>query len=190
MPLSSGSGSSHHSLKGPKLLPWVTWLICMSHMLRQWSYRRIKPSICQCAIKWPWASIVQSQYCASEVRSPKPCDPLTRFWSKRWSRLYNSDRRRYQASPWFVRRPSSKCGFDHVCWWVGTQSTNGHLKASSAVVTSHEISEACCLCGITLAQAAEFIVISTTILGSGLKVNIYTDSRYVFGVCHATDQNF
>ena len=49
-----------------------------------------------------------------------------------------------------------------------------NFKASYAVVTSHEILEACVLSKIKLAQAAELMVTRAAIFGSGLTMkNIY-----------------
>lgn len=70
-----------------------------------------------------------------------------------------------------------------------TWEKNGQLKVSYAFLTSHEISEAHVLSVIKLAQPAESIAGTRAIVfGSRLKVNIYSDSKYVFVFCHATDQ--
>lgn len=40
---------------------------------------------------------------------------------------------------------------------------------------------------IKLGKADELVAVTRVeILGSGQKANIYTDDKYVFGVCHAT----
>lgn len=49
--------------------------------------------------------------------------------------------------------------------------------------------EACILSGIKLGKADKLVAVTRAeILGSGHKVNIYTDDKYVFGICHATGQ--
>lgn len=72
-----------------------------------------------------------------------------------------------------------------------TQKKNGQLKASYALVTSHEILEASVLSVTNWAPAAESRAgTGAAVLGSGLKGNTYSGSEYVFASCHATDQKF
>lgn len=71
------------------------------------------------------------------------------------------------------------------------QKKNGQLKASYALVTSHEILEAYVLSVINWAPAAESRTVTrAAVLGSGLKGNTYSGSGYVFASCHATGQKF
>lgn len=66
---------------------------------------------------------------------------------------------------------------------------SGQLKAFYVLVTYHNILEACILSGIKLGKADKLVAVTRAeILGSGHKVNIYTDDKYVFGICHATGQ--
>lgn len=70
-----------------------------------------------------------------------------------------------------------------------TWDKSGQLQAFYVVVTYHKILEACILSGTKLGKAHKLVAVTTPeILGSGQKANIYTDDKYVFGVCHATGQ--
>lgn len=72
-----------------------------------------------------------------------------------------------------------------------TRKKNGQLKASYALVTSHEILEAYVLSVIKWAHKAESIAgTRAVVLGSGLKVNKDGDSKYVFAFCQCNRSTF
>lgn len=63
---------------------------------------------------------------------------------------------------------------------------NGIQKAGYAVVTQHEIIEAKALTPNTLAQKAELIALMRALeLTQEKTLNIWTDSKFAFGVVHA-----
>ncbi|KAG6932659.1 hypothetical protein G0U57_020933 [Chelydra serpentina] len=75
----------------------------------------------------------------------------------------------------------------HYEWYTDSSSTviNGQRRAGYTVVTLHETMEAKGLPAGTSAQLAELVALTRALeLSKGKRVNIFTDSRYVFGVLH------
>ncbi|KAG6922248.1 hypothetical protein G0U57_003148 [Chelydra serpentina] len=73
---------------------------------------------------------------------------------------------------------------DGSAWVVEGQRISGF-----AVITQFEVLQSAPLGPSTSAQAAELIALTRACeLAAGQSVNIYTDSKYAFGVCHATGQ--
>ncbi|XP_044275048.1 uncharacterized protein LOC123017628 [Varanus komodoensis] len=67
------------------------------------------------------------------------------------------------------------------------QDANGTLHSSYVVVSPASIVEAYLLPGVRSAQTAELVALTrAATLASGSSVNIFTDSKYAFGICHAT----
>uniref|UniRef100_A0A8C8RYR2 RNase H type-1 domain-containing protein n=1 Tax=Pelusios castaneus TaxID=367368 RepID=A0A8C8RYR2_9SAUR len=79
---------------------------------------------------------------------------------------------------------------DYVLFTDGSASViHGERHAGYAVVTEHWVWEAKPLRPGTSAQAAELVALRRACeLTEGRTVNIYTDSRYAFSICHATGQ--
>ncbi|CAM4616658.1 unnamed protein product, partial [Lepidochelys kempii] len=73
-------------------------------------------------------------------------------------------------------------------WYTDGSSTviDGQRRAGYAVVTLHDTVEAEGLPAGTSAQLAELIALTRALeLSKGKRVNIFTDSKYAFGVLHA-----
>ncbi|XP_034625181.1 protein NYNRIN-like, partial [Trachemys scripta elegans] len=73
-------------------------------------------------------------------------------------------------------------------WYTDGSSTvvNGQRRAGYAIVSLHETVEAESLPAGTSAQLAELVALTRALeLSKGKRVNIFTDSRYAFGVLHA-----
>lgn len=69
-------------------------------------------------------------------------------------------------------------GSNYVCWGV--------RGAGYAVTTDNEVIESGALTSNTLAQKAEIIALTRALeLAEGRRINIWTDSKYAFGVVHA-----
>ncbi|XP_065436684.1 uncharacterized protein LOC135980706 [Chrysemys picta bellii] len=76
----------------------------------------------------------------------------------------------------------------HSEWYTDGSSTvvNGQRRAGYAVVNLHKTAEAEGLPAGTSAQLAELVALThAPELSKGKRVNIFTDSRYAFGVLHA-----
>ncbi|XP_014732822.1 PREDICTED: uncharacterized protein LOC106853854 [Sturnus vulgaris] len=77
---------------------------------------------------------------------------------------------------------------DAETWFIDGSSyiISGKRHAGYAVTTSREVTESAPLPTNTSAQKAEIIALTQALeLAKGKEINIYTDSRYAFGVVHA-----
>ncbi|XP_054028506.1 uncharacterized protein LOC128898475 [Dryobates pubescens] len=91
----------------------------------------------------------------------------------------------YSSRPDLKEEPLEKA--DHN-WYTDGSSfvTQGERKAGYAVTTAEEVIEAEALPSNTSAQKAEIIALSRALeLSQGKSANIWTDSKYAFGVVHA-----
>uniref|UniRef100_A0A452HJL8 RNase H type-1 domain-containing protein n=1 Tax=Gopherus agassizii TaxID=38772 RepID=A0A452HJL8_9SAUR len=73
-------------------------------------------------------------------------------------------------------------------WYTDGSSTvvNGQRRAGYAVATLHDTMEANSLPTGTSAQLAELVALTCALeLSQGKRINIFTDSKYAFGVLHA-----
>nr|XP_042699420.1 uncharacterized protein LOC122172489 [Chrysemys picta bellii] len=91
----------------------------------------------------------------------------------------------YSSRPDLKDQPLLNADYE---WYMDGSSTvvNGQRRAGYAIVSLHETVEAESLPAGTSAQLAELVALTRALeLSKGKRVNIFTDSRYAFGVLHA-----
>ncbi|XP_039356416.1 protein NYNRIN-like [Mauremys reevesii] len=91
----------------------------------------------------------------------------------------------YSSRPDLKDQPLPNAEYE---WYTDGSSfvTDRQRRAGYAVVTLHETVEPECLPAGTSAQLAELVALTRALeLSKGKRVNIFTDSRYAFGVLHA-----
>nr|XP_042707701.1 uncharacterized protein LOC122173861 [Chrysemys picta bellii] len=91
----------------------------------------------------------------------------------------------YSSRPDLKDQPLPTADYE---WYTDGSSTvvNGQRRAGYAIVSLHETVEAEGLPAGTSAQLAELVALTHALeLSKGKRVNVFTDSRYAFGVLHA-----